>query len=97
MAIGASVSEKAAKAEAKVLCDLFRHVVGNPYRPYAPPAHWPATVTQLAESLYAGEDCAFALHDALLEAGHAEVAQHFRDEQWHPKGCWALDLILGKK
>jgi hypothetical protein len=59
--------------------------------------HRSSTVTQLAESLYAGEDCAFALHDALLEAGHAELAQHFREEKWHPKGCWALDLILGKK
>jgi hypothetical protein len=35
------------------------------------------------------------LHDALLEAGHAELAEAFR-EPMHPKGCWALDLILGK-
>ena len=55
------------------------------------------TVVQLAESLYAGQDCAFALHDALLEAGHAELAEHFREERSHPKGCWVVDLILGKK
>jgi hypothetical protein len=61
------------------------------------PDSWPLPVTDLAVSLSAGEDCAFALHDALLEGGHAELAQHFREEQWHPKGCWALDLILGKK
>jgi hypothetical protein len=36
------------------------------------------------------------LHDALLEAGHPELAEHFQQEQWHPKGCFALDLILGK-
>jgi hypothetical protein len=52
---------------------------------------------QLAESLYAGQDCSFALHDALLEAGHAELAEHFREETSHPKGCWVVDLILGKK
>jgi hypothetical protein len=58
---------------------------------------WPSTVVQLAESLYAGQDCAFALHDALLEAGHAELAEHFREEKSHPKGCWVVDLILGKE
>jgi hypothetical protein len=57
---------------------------------------WPGTVLQLAESLYAGEDCCFALHDALLEAGHAELAEHFQEKE-HPKGCWALDLVLGKE
>jgi hypothetical protein len=44
--------------------------------------------------MYAGEDRSFALHDALLEAGHAELADHFRAKD-HPKGCWVLDLILG--
>jgi hypothetical protein len=39
---------------------------------------------------------AVALHDALLEEGHAELADHFRQEAVHPKCCWALDLILGK-
>ena len=47
--------------------------------------------------LYDGQDRAFALHDALLEAGHAELAEHFRQETWHPKGCWVVDLILGRK
>jgi hypothetical protein len=32
----------------------------------------------------------------LLEAGHAELAAHFQERD-HPKGCWALDLILGKR
>jgi hypothetical protein len=57
---------------------------------------WPSTVVQLAESLCAGQDCAFALHDALLEAGHAELAEHSREEKSHPQGCWAVDLVLGK-
>jgi hypothetical protein len=77
---------------------LVRELFGNPFRPVEAPEHWPATVIQLAEALYAGEHCAFALHDALLEANLSELAEHFRaPEQWHPKGCWALDLILGKK
>ena len=75
---------------------ILIHIVGNPFRPYAAPDRWPATVVQLAQALYDGQDCGFALHDALLEAGQAELAGHFRQEQAHPKGCWALDLILGK-
>jgi hypothetical protein len=46
--------------------------------------------------MYAGEACHFALHDALLEAGHPELAEHFREEKDHPKGCWVVDLIVGK-
>lgn len=55
------------------------------------------SILRLAESAYEGENCHFALHDALLDAGHAELTAHFRDPgEWHPKGCWALDVILGK-
>jgi hypothetical protein len=84
------------KSEEKVHANLLRHIMGNPFKPYPAPASSPSSVVQLAESLYAGTDCAFALHDALLDAGHAELAEHFRQEQWHPKGCWAIDVILGK-
>jgi hypothetical protein len=80
----------------RVLFDCLRDVLGNPFRPYPAPRSWPSTVVQLAESLYAGQDCAFALHDALLEAGHAELAEHFHEEKSHPKGCWVVDLVLGK-
>jgi hypothetical protein len=78
------------------MADLVRHIFGNPFHPYPAPPSWPSIVVQLAESLYAGQDYAFALHDALLEAGHAELAEHFREEKSHPKGCWVVDLILGK-
>ncbi len=75
---------------------LLRHIIGNPFRPQPRPL-CPSVVAHLGESVYAGEPCTFALHDALLDAGHAELAAHFRDpDAWHPKGCWALDLILGK-
>jgi hypothetical protein len=46
--------------------------------------------------LYDGADVRLVLHDALLDAGHAELAEHFAKEEWHPKGCWATDAILGK-
>jgi hypothetical protein len=40
----------------------------------------PATVRRLARSHCQGEDCGFALRDALLEAGHAECAELVRDK-----------------
>jgi hypothetical protein len=85
----------AGRKEAAAHADLFRHIVGNPWRLLAFPAHWPATIVELAEAMYGGEDCSAALHDALLEEGHNEFAQHFR-EPFHPKGCAWLDAILGK-
>jgi hypothetical protein len=76
--------------------NLVRHIIGNPFRPYPVPLSWPAPVVKLADALYAGEDCSFALHDAMLEAGHSDLAEHFKEKD-HPKGCWVLDAILGKQ
>jgi hypothetical protein len=75
--------------------DLLRELAGNPFRPVAAPEDLPAAVRPLAEAVYAGEDCAFALHDALEETGHAELAEHFLSAD-HPRGCWALDALLGR-
>jgi hypothetical protein len=82
--------------EEAIQCGLLRHIFGNPFRPYPAPASWPSTIVQLAVALYNGQDCSFALHDALLEAGHGELAEHFKEKD-HPKGCWAVDLLLGKE
>lgn len=91
---------------------LLRHVIGNPWKPWVVAQAdkdrralkdyqilnidclTPEVIT-LAEALYAGENVAFALHDTLLEKGSPELAEHFQ-EPYHPKGCWALDLLLGK-
>ena len=78
------------------MAELVRHLFGNPFRPYPLPNFWSQSVVQLADALYNGKDCGFALHNALAEAGHPDLATHFRQEQAHPKGCWALDLILGR-
>jgi protein phosphatase len=59
------------------------------------PKRWPGSITALATALTAGEDCTFALYDALEESGHHLLARHFRMGQ-HPRDCWALQLILGK-
>ena len=40
------------------------------------------------------------LADALLDAGrdNEELLQHCRQQECvHTRGCWAIDLLLGKK
>jgi hypothetical protein len=76
--------------------DLLRHVV-NPFGCAATSESLPSEVTGLAEALANGVDRTFALHDALLEVGYADRAEHFCDpNQRHPRGCFALDQILGR-
>lgn len=82
--------------EPKAQAALLRHFFYNPFRPFVPPPSWPSIVTALAIALYNGEDCHYALADALMEAGYGELAEHFQDAG-HPKGCWAMDAILGKQ
>ena len=66
---------------------------------------WPAwkdgTVSKLAQGIY--EDRAFGhlpvLADALEDAGcaDADILGHLRGAGPHVRGCWALDLALGKQ
>src|SRR6185295_3535326 len=73
------------RGELENQADLLRHIVGNPFRPYPAPEFWPSTVTMLAQAMYEGQDCWFALHDALVESGHPELADHFTEGESHPK------------
>jgi hypothetical protein len=96
--IAAAIAEERAR-QAILLRDLYPCPPSDSSEPIPQTAQSmdaPAAVVQLAEALYAGGDCAFALHDALLEAGHADLAEHFQTPT-HPKGCWALDRILGRE
>jgi hypothetical protein len=84
-------------AERAAQTALLRHIVGNPFRPR--PAFPPSRgIIELAAAVYEGHTATIGpLHDALLDAGLDECAEHFRDPgEAHPKGCWALDRILGK-
>ncbi|OAI47685.1 hypothetical protein AYO44_09315 [Planctomycetaceae bacterium SCGC AG-212-F19] len=80
---------------------LLRCIFGNPFRPMAiDPAWRTATVTSLAQAIY--EERAFdrlpILADALEEAGaDADVLGHCRGGGEHVRGCWVMDLVLGKE
>ncbi len=91
---------KPAKAD-RVLCDLLRCVFGNPFRKPAFPKEWRTeTVTALATGVY--QERAFdrlpILADALEEAGCDDPAMltHLRGDGPHCRGCWVVDLALGK-
>jgi hypothetical protein len=96
-----SRNPKAMNGQSAVIHDI----ICNPFRPSPPPrlavlAWNDATVPRIAEGIYA--ERAFGrlpiLADALLDAGcdNEELIQHCRSDGPHVKGCWAVDLILGK-
>jgi hypothetical protein len=82
-------------------CDLMHEVIGNPFSPVTVDPRWlTETVVALATGIYA--DRAFdrmpILADALEEAGCADeqVLAHCRGDGPHVRGCWVVDLVLGK-
>jgi hypothetical protein len=85
---------------------LLRDVLGNPFRPSPRLPHavfaWnDRTSPRIAEHIY--EERAFdrlpILADALLDAGceDEELIGHCRSQGPHVRGCWAIDLLLGKE
>ena len=91
-------------AEESTLCDLLRCIFGNPFRSVTvDPSRigWcSGTVRRLAQSV--SEDGSFdllpILSDALEEAGCTETGmlEHCRSTALHARGCWAVDLLLGR-
>jgi hypothetical protein len=97
--------EKATMDEVSAQAAILRDIFGNPFRRVAlDPAclHWNgATVRKMAEAIY--DDRAFdrlpILADALEEAGCTDraVLHHCRSGSNHVRGCWVIDLLLGKE
>jgi hypothetical protein len=80
---------------------LLRDIYGNPFRPVTlNPAWRTLNVTALAQAIY--DDRRFddlpILGDALEDAGctDAAILSHCRDPGPHVRGCWVVDLLLGK-
>ena len=83
--------------QAKLLRDIF----GNPFRPVAlDPAWLTEAAVGIARGIY--DDRAFErmpiLADALQDAGceNADILTHCREAGVHVRGCWVVDLVLGK-
>ena len=84
------------------LSDLLRDIFGNPFRPLTLDPAWLITkVNALAQAVY--DDRAFdrlpVLAGALEEAGcdDADILAHCRGPGPHVRGCWVVDLLLGKE
>ena len=81
----------------------LREIFGNPFRPITfDPAWRTSDVILLARGIY--DERAFdrmpILADALQDAGcdSDDILNHLRDPNaTHVRGCWALDLVLGKE
>ena len=84
---------------------LLRDVFGNPFRP--PPVIDPSwfasndsAIRKMAQSIYDARafDRLPLLADALEDAGctDADILSHCRTPGEHVRGCWVVDLLLGK-
>src|SRR5262249_23900777 len=88
-------------AEAKLLNEVF----GNPFRSVTIDPLWLAwqdgTAAKMARAIYDGRDFGRTpiLADALEDAGCADdvLLSHLRSAGPHVRGCWVIDLILGKQ
>lgn len=81
---------------------ILRCVFGNPFRAVSADPSWlTSTVTALAEGIY--QDRAFdrlpILADALQDADcdNSDILTHCRSSGPHVRGCWAVDLLTGRK
>ena len=94
--------DEADSAESAAQADLLRDIFGNPFRPVVFSPEWcSSTVVALAAQMYESRDFAAMpiLADALQDAGcdSDEILHHLRDSNaTHVRGCWVVDLILGK-
>ena len=82
--------------------ELLRDIFGNPFRSVEFRLEWfTSDVLLLARGVYA--DRAFdrmpILADALQDAGcdDDDILTHCREPREHARGCWVVDLLLGKK
>ena len=84
---------------AVLLSDMF-----NPFRPAPVENSWlvwnDAAIPKMAQTIYDAPafDRLPLLADALEEAGcaDADILSHCRTPGEHVRGCWVVDLLLGK-
>jgi hypothetical protein len=89
--------------EVAIQCKQLRDIVGNPFRatPAIAPAWLAPEVITLARAIY--DVRAFErlplLVDTLEAAGStgADILAHCRSQTDHVRGCWVVDLLLGKE
>ncbi len=82
---------------------LVRDIFGNPFRPVAFSSDWRTdTAVTLARQMYESREFSAMpiLADSLQDAGcdNDDILNHCRDTSLtHVRGCWVVDLVLGKE
>jgi hypothetical protein len=102
-AVGFVAEEQEVKQEeSQHQAGLLRDIFGNPFHHITIDPSWQTpTVKALTQTIYT--DRAFdqmpSLAEALEKAGcdNPEILGHCRGPGPHVRGCWALDLVLGKE
>jgi hypothetical protein len=95
-------AERIRRDEVVSQTELLRDIFGNPFQfPALNPRWQTADVVGLARAIY--DDRTFdrlpILADALIDAGcdDENVLAHCRSDGPHVRGCWVVDLVLGKE
>ncbi len=98
---GTSDMSNDSNAEAVIQASLLRALFNNPFHPVKFDPAWLAPLKALAQRIY--DDRSFdhlpILADELEKAGCAnpEILGHCRGAGHHVRGCWVMDLVLGKE
>jgi hypothetical protein len=94
------------RQQRQLQCALLRDIFPNPFHPSVgleqDCLRWKnSAVVQAAQASYDRGDCQDLSHLARLleKAGcnHEDILGHCRASSGHVRGCWALDLLLGKR
>ncbi|VTU01204.1 Uncharacterized protein OS=Sorangium cellulosum (strain So ce56) GN=sce5710 PE=4 SV=1 [Gemmataceae bacterium] len=93
--------ERIEREQGAAHCEFISDIFGNPFRPVAfDPAWRTSTAVAMARGMYESRDFGAMpiLADALQDAGcdSGEVLEHCRGPGPHVRGCWVVDLVLGK-
>jgi hypothetical protein len=97
---GLDVTQRPVMARSLILC-----VLGNPFRPATIDTAWltwhDGLLVSMAQQMYVSRNFGDmpVLADALEDAGctNPDILGHCRQPGEHVRGCWVVDLVLGKK
>ena len=87
--------------ENQQMCPVVRDIFGSPFHPVTFDPNWRTSdVVAIAQAMYESRDFSpmTILADALQDAGceDADILDHCRGAGPHVRGCWIVDLVLGK-
>jgi hypothetical protein len=99
-----AAAQKATTQEQTYQCNLLLDIFGNPFRPITLDLAWltwhDGLLVSMAQQMYDSRDFSDMpiLADGLEEAGcsNQDILAHCRSGGEHVRGCWVVDLLLGK-